>query len=454
MSSGVTTTSSATSSRFCAQLLAAAASPLPPAVADAARRSLFNVLGTAIGAADTPAVTALLTAARQRGATGDVVVPGRNDTVDAYWGALLAGTAAHFDDYDDTHLATVIHPGAAILATLLSLRPELDLPGSTYLTAFALGCEAQLRIGNAVSPNHYDRGWHITGTCGVFGAAVAAAVLLGFDETRTEHALGLVSTMVLGHREGFGSMTKPFHPGKAAANGVLAARLAAAGLTSGDDPLGVLPVFADTVDTAELFGSWDEDWELERNTFKPYPCGIVAHPVIDAAVGVSGLVGDPTTITSVRIACHPLVPELMGRRQPGDGLQARFSAYHAGAVGLLDGRVGLPQFADVRVVAPDVARLRDLITLVPSDDCARDEARIEVLRDGGPPIELLVPHARGSLARPLTEDELFDKVKRLVRPVLGEGAAETVLAAVNGLATAPNPDVLLTAIRPVEEATR
>jgi 2-methylcitrate dehydratase PrpD len=450
MSSGVTTTSS----RFCTQLLAAAASPLPPAVGDAARRSLFNVLGTAIGAADSPAVHALLAAARQRGGSGDVVVPGRSDTVDAYWGALLAGTAAHFDDYDDTHLATVIHPAAATLATVLSLRPELDVPGSAYLTAFALGCEAQLRIGNAVSPSHYDRGWHITGTCGVFGAAVAAALLLGLDEARTEHALALVSTMVLGHREGFGSMTKPFHPGKAAANGVLAARLAAAGLTGSGDPLGVLPVFADAVDTAELFGSWDGDWELERNTFKPYPCGIVAHPVIDAAVGVAGLVGDPAAIRTVRITCHPLVPELMGRRQPGDGLQARFSAYHAAAVGLLDGAVGLPQFADARAVAADVARLRDLITLVPGDDCARDEARIEVLRDGGPPIELHVPHARGSLARPMTGDELFDKVARLVRPVLGEGAAETVLAAVHGLATAAGPDALLAAIRPAEEATR
>jgi 2-methylcitrate dehydratase PrpD len=438
--------------RFCADLLAAAHGPLPPAVATAARRSLFNVLGTTIGAARTPAVDALLAAATP----GDIALPGRSAGVSAYWAALVVGTAAHLDDYDDTHLATVIHPGAATLATMLSLRPELDLPGDAYLTAFALGCESQLRIGNAISPNHYDRGWHITGTCGVFGAAVTAALLLGLDAAQTEAALALASTMVLGHREGFGSMTKPFHPGKAAVNGVLAARLAAAGLTGAADPLGptgVLAVFADSIDEADLFGSWEHDWELELNTFKPYPCGIVAHPVIDAAVGASVQVNDPAAITAVRIGCHPLVPELMGNQRPTDGLQARFSAYHAAAVGLLDGQVGLPQFADPRVRSADATRLRDLITLVPGD-VARDEAAITVTSGDAPPVELHVPHARGSVARPLTDDELFDKVDRLVTPVLGAGAAAGVLAAVDGLAAAPDPDALLAAIRPAEETTR
>ncbi|HVV18743.1 MAG TPA: MmgE/PrpD family protein [Pseudonocardiaceae bacterium] len=434
MSSGLVTTAS---TRFCAHVLAAAGRPLPPAVADAAGRSLFNVLGTAVGAAGTPAVEALLRVAR----VGDVVVPGRREMVSEYWGALVAGTAAHYDDYDDTHLATVIHPAAAVLATMLSLRPEVGR--GPWRTAFAVGCEAELRIGNAISPSHYDRGWHITGTCGVFASAVTAALLLGAP---LEPALALVSTMVVGHREGFGSMTKPFHPGKAAANGVLAARLALAGLSGPADPLGaggVLPVFADSV--AGLSGPWDGRWELELNAFKPYPCGIVAHPVIDAAVGVSTQVGDPATVTAVHIACHPLVPELMGRRQPADGLQARFSAYHAAAVGLLDGQVGLPQFADTRAVAPDVARLRDLITLDPTDTCARDAATITVSRSSGPPVELHVPHARGSIARPLTDEELFDKVRRLVTPVIGD-RTQAIRDAVDALDTDLDP--LLATIRP------
>ncbi|WP_433273305.1 MmgE/PrpD family protein [Pseudonocardia xinjiangensis] len=444
-------------SEFCAQLLTAGATPLPPQVARAARRSLLNVLGTAVGAARTPAIDVLLATAREQDGAGAAAVAGRAETVDWYWGALLAGTAAHLDDFDDTHLATVIHPGAAVLATLLSLAPELEVDGERYLTAFALGCESQLRIGNAVSPSHYDRGWHITGTCGVFGAAVAASLLLGLTAEQMEHALAIVSTMVLGHREGFGSMTKPFHPGKAAVNGVLAARLAAAGVRGIDDPLGdggVLPVFADVVDRRELGGSFERDWELERNAFKPYPCGIVAHPTIDAAVAASGQMDDPAAIESVEITCHPLVPELMGHRQPRDGLQARFSAYHAAAVGLLDGQVGLVQFGDDRAVAPDVERLRGLITLLPTADCARDEATIRIERAGRDAVTVHIPHARGSLDRPLTDEELFDKVDRLAGPVLGPGAARRISAAVEALADATGFDELVAAIRPTSTTER
>ncbi|KAA9151055.1 MmgE/PrpD family protein [Amycolatopsis acidicola] len=438
---------------FCGRLLAAASAPLPPPVARAARRSLFNVLGTAIGAADSPAVEALLTAARHRGVSGEAVLPGRTETVDPYWGALVTGTAAHYDDFDDTHLATVIHPGAAALATVLSLQPETGLSGRRALSAFALGCEAQLRIGNAISPSHYDRGWHITGTCGVFGAAVAAAIVLGLDAGRTEQALALAATMTLGHREGFGSMTKPFHPGKAAANGVLAARLAASGQIGMADPFGpdgMLGVLAPEVDATRLGGSWNEDWELEQNAFKPYPCGIVAHPVIDAALGAAPRV-DPAAITAVTIACHPLVPELMGRRDPADGLQARFSSYHAAAAGLLDGVVGLPQFTTGRARAADARALRELITLEPDSGCARDEATIVVAQRDSEPVTVHIEHARGSLARPLTDDELFAKVDALTEPILGAGRALAIRDAVDALDAVSSLDELLTAIRPAEE---
>ncbi|WIX77373.1 MmgE/PrpD family protein [Amycolatopsis carbonis] len=433
---------------FCAHARKAAEAPLPGAVARAARRSLLNVLGAAIGAARTPAVEALLATAAELGATGAVGVPGRGERLDPEWAAIVTGTAGHLDDFDDTHLDTVIHPGATALAAVLALAPETAPDGATALTAFALGCEAQLRIGVAISPSHYDRGWHITGTCGVFGAAVAAGHLLGLDATRLGHALGIAATGALGQREAFGSMTKPLHAGKAAATGVFAARLAAVGLPAPDDPLGpggVLPVFAEPC-YEELRRAWTGAWELERNTFKPYPCGILAHPAIDAAVAASALIGEPRSITAVEIRCHPLVPELMGRAQPVDGLQARFSARHAAAVGLLDGEAGLRQFSDERAAAADVARLRELTNLVPVAECPRDSATVRVEREGEDPVEVHVEHARGSEARPLTDEELFRKVDRLVEPVLGIGAARELAAAVDGLATAPGLGALLDAV--------
>jgi 2-methylcitrate dehydratase PrpD len=431
---------------FCAAMLDAAASPLPPQVSRAARRTLLNVLGTAASAAGSPAVTVLLAAAAEQGSAGGVQVPGVARTLDPYWGALVTGTAAHLDDFDDTHLATVIHPGAATLATVLSLAQETAPAGATFLGAFAVGCEAQLRIGNAISPAHYDHGWHITGTCGVFGAAVAASALLGLDAEAASRALSLAATMTLGHREAFGSMTKPLHAGKAAANGVLAARLAAAGLAGPLDPLGpggVLEVLAAAVDR----GALGRGWELELNSFKTYPCGVVAHPAMDAAIAVSGRI-DPAEITAITLRCHPLVPELMGTLHPADGLRSRFSARHGVAVGLRFGRAGLAEFTDATATAPEVARLRGLITLDPDPGMARDAAVLRIETRSADPVEVRTEHTRGSIARPLTDDELQGKVQALVTPVLGDGAADRIRSAVDGLPSVGDVSDLLAALRP------
>ena len=433
---------------FCAAMLDAAASPLPPEVSRAARRTLLNVLGTAASAAGSPAVTVLLAAAAEQGSAGDVQVPGLARTLDPYWGALVTGTAAHLDDFDDTHLATVIHPGAATLATVLSLAQETAPSGAAFLGAFAVGCEAQLRIGNAISPAHYDHGWHITGTCGGFGAAVAASALLGLDAEAASRALSLAATMTLGHREAFGSMTKPLHAGKAAANGVLAARLAAAGLAGQwpADPLGqggVLEVLAAAVDR----GALGRGWELELNSFKTYPCGVVAHPAMDAAIAVSGRI-DPAEITAITLRCHPLVPELMGTLHPADGLRSRFSARHGVAVGLRFGRAGLAEFTDATATAPEVARLRGLITLDPDPGVARDAAVLRIETRSAEPVEVRTEHTRGSIARPLTDGELQDKVQALVTPVLGDGAADRIRKAVDNLPGVPDMSGLLAALRP------
>src|SRR5580700_10827383 len=420
---------------FCAAMLDAAASPLPPEVSRAARRTLLNVLGTAASAAGSPAVTVLLAAAAEQGSAGDVQVPGLTRALDPYWAALVIGTAAHLDDFDDTHLATVIHPGAATLAAVLSLVPETAPSGAAFLGAFTAGCEAQLRIGCAISPAHYDHGWHITGTCGVFGAAVAACALLRLDAQATARALSLAATMTAGHREAFGTMTKPLHAGKAAANGVLAARLAAAGLGGPADPLGpdgVLEVLATSVDRSALGLGWPAGhrWELELNTFKAYPCGVVAHPAMDAAIIASARIAElagRAEISGVTLRCNPLVPELMGLEQPDDGLRSRFSARHGVAVGLLYGRADLAEFSDAAATAPEVARLRSLITLDVDSGMPRDAAvlRISLMPVVEVPvIEVTVEHTRGSAARPLTDDELLGKVRGLFGPVLGEHAAD------------------------------
>jgi 2-methylcitrate dehydratase PrpD len=436
---------------FAAGLSELARAPLPAALAHEAKRALANVLGLAIGAAHHPGVDAILAAARVLGGAPAAPVLGRGERTDAHFAALAAGFAAHVDDFDDTHLATVIHPGAACMAVLVALAEETAPDGNTALTAFALGCEAQLRLGVAISPEHYDRGWHITGTCGVAGAAVTAALLLGFDDAALARAVRLAMTMPLGHREAFGTMAKAFHPGKAAANGILAARLAAQGL---DAPAGVLEhprgfaaALSTRFDPAQMLDALGERWELAENTYKPYPCGIVAHPSIDAALALRERV-EPAAIESLHAHCHALVPELMGNPDPQDGLEARFSAIHGIAAALCDGRVGLPQYEPERVRRADVRAMRAKTTLVPTPDIARDAARLEArLRDGSV-VEEVVAHARGSIARPLTDAELFAKVRLLVEPGLGERAGQRLVDAVLAIDGAAPLDAVLAPAAP------
>lgn len=423
---------------------ALAQQPLRADVAAEARRSLINVVGTSIGASMHPGVDAILAAARDLGVATVCAVPGRSERVDEHFAALTNGFAGHLDDFDDTHLATVIHPAASVLAVVVALAPSTQPSGAQTLKAFALGCEAQLRAGVSISPEHYDRGWHITGTCGVIGCAVTAGILMGLDAQKLAHAISLAASMFVGQREAFGTMTKPYHPGKAAANGIAAARLALAGQHAALDVFeangGYSRSLSTKVDFDLMTGQMGERWELLFNTYKPYPCGIVAHPAIDAGLAICSEIVDIEQIDSIVLRCHPLVPELMGNPQPKDGLQARFSAIHGVAAALCDKRVGLPQYEDSRVVRDDVTGVRGKTTLRPDATVNRDEAFIEVVLTDGTSLSHHVEHARGSLARPLTQDELLEKVRMLVDPVLGDGRADKLADWVRTIESQPDLD--------------
>jgi 2-methylcitrate dehydratase PrpD len=447
--------------QLAAAVVEQAGTPLPADVRREAERSLLNVLGTAVGASTHPLVDHVLAVAAQQGGPAVAPVPGRAERADASYAALATGAAAHVDDFDDTHLATVIHAGASSLGAALAVAAWQERSGAELLSAFALACEVQLRAGVAISPAHYDEGWHITGTCGVLGAAAAASLLLGHDAATTAAALAFAAHQTIGQREGFGTQAKAIHAGKAAANGVLCALLAPtrpvplAGAL--EAPGGFCGVLARTSDPALLLDGFGTRWELLRNTYKPYPCGIVAHPGIDAAVelapqlaggaGAGDGAGDGAAIERVAYSCHPLVPELMGRRDPADHLQARFSAMHGVAVGLLDGRAGIPEFSDERACDADVARVRERTRFVVREDFARDEAAVDVVLADGRRLQAHVAHARGSEARPLTDAELHAKVRALAEPLLPD-AGNALIAAVDGLVAAPTLAPLLAAVAP------
>lgn len=440
----------AATGELAAGLAGAARAGLPDDVRRETLRSLLNVVGTSVGAAGTAEVDLLVRHAQACGASGNSPVPGRRETLEASQAALVTGFAAHRDDFDDTHLATVVHPGAAVLAAALPFVARDDVAPLRLLDALALGIETQLRVALAMTPSHYDQGWHVTGTVGPLGAAVTAALLRGTDDEQLTEAIAIASSMSLGHRQGFGTMVKPFHPGKAAANGLLAAALAARGSTGAPAALegarGYFRGMAPSVDLDRVTAGLGSRWDLLDNTYKPYPCGIVSHPAIEAAERLSARLAGAAP-AAVRVRCHPLVVELTGNPAPQTGLEARFSTVHGVAVALADGVAGLAQYDDARVVAADVTALRALVTLVPDDALARDEAILEVQTADGGHLHEHVEHARGSLARPLTDAELDDKVGVLVERTL-PGRGDEVVRAVRSLPERPGSAFLIAALTP------
>jgi 2-methylcitrate dehydratase PrpD len=428
---------------------------LPGAVISHAKTHFLNALALAISAAGQAPVQDAVKLGRLVGGPGTCPVPGRIERLDLPSAALAIGIAAHVDDFDDTHLATVIHPSAATLAAVLPLALSVEASGAAALAAFTWGCEVQLRVGLAMSPSHYDAGWHITGTAGVIGAAAAAGLLLGLDEPALASALAIAASSTVGQREGFGTMTKALHAGKAAGNGLFAALLARDGFTGPHDaleaPRGYFHVLAAESDDRIVMRGLGETWHLFDNAVKPYPCGIVAHPVIDAGRALRARGTDVHRVRRLLVHCNPLVPDLMGNLDPADGLQARFSAIHGLAVGLLDDTVALASYTDERVRRKDVIDIRSRTELVPAPSCARDAVSVTAELDDGSSVTVDIDHARGSLDRPLTSDEVRAKVDALLEPVLPDRGAD-VVAAVAEMTTSPDLRRLAAAMVPERSA--
>lgn len=426
----------ALTSEFAEALVDLAHKELPREVQREASRSLLNVIGAAIRASRTDCCSALLRAwseAASDPSSQSARVLGRAGGAPDRVAALVNAANAHYDDFDDTHLQTVIHPGATSMAAALSIGELTRSDGPAVLRAFSLGIEAQLRVGIAMSPSHYEGGWHITGTCGPIGAAAAGAVLLGLSGNGLERALGLAATASVGHRESFGSMLKPVQVGLAAAHGVESARLAEAGAGSTsellDGPGGYFDALAENFRPGDVLDGIGTTWHLLDNTYKPYPCGIVTHPALDAAIALAHACNrGAEEILSIDVDCHPLVIELTGNPAPATGLEGRFSTAHGVAAALLRGRAGPAEYTDESVGDPAVAALRDRVTLTPNHARARDSAAITLTYQGGKRTRHEVTHARGSLLRPLTDDELAEKFMDGAFPVLGNRAEQLLQA--------------------------
>jgi 2-methylcitrate dehydratase PrpD len=410
---------------------------LPPRVVDEAVRALVNWAGCAIGGAHHESVDIALASFAPFAGPAQAALPGRGDRTDCLLAALLDGIASHVLDFDDTHPEVLVHPSGPVAAALFPLAEFRASPGAELVNAFVAGVEVECRVARAVMPAHYGAGWHITGTAGVIGAAAGCAQLLGLDEIRSTWALGIAATQAAGLREMFGSMCKSFHVGRAAQGGLAAALLAQKRFTSAESALegacGFIHVLSTSPVPEALCMGLGEDYELLRNTYKPYACGLVIHPSLDGCIQLRDrhqLRGPE--IERVDLVVNPLALELTGKPAPSTGLEGKFSVFHAAAVAILDGAGGEAQFSDERVKAADVVGLRAKVRARVDPSLDKEQALVSILRKDGSRHELRVEHCVGSLQRPLTDAELDAKFLALSEHALGD-RAPVALAALRGL---------------------
>jgi 2-methylcitrate dehydratase PrpD len=404
---------------------------LPAAVRHEARRTLINWIGCAIGGAPHETVTRATRALSPFFGSPQATLLGRPERADILHAALINGISSHVLDFDDTHIETAIHPAAPVLPAILGLTEYAPVNGHDFLAALVVGIETELRIGIAVTPEHYRAGWHITGTAGVFGATAAAGRLLGLSEPQMRFALGLAAVQPVGLQEMFGSMTKSFHPGRAAQNGLTAALLARADFTASERALeaerGWLKVLASARD-AKAITDPSTPWEILNNSYKPFACGLVVHPVIDGCIRLRkrhSLAAE--MIERVEVTVHPRVMDVTAIAEPQSGLAAKFSVYHAAAVAIAEGAAGEREFSDPMARAPSIAALRRRVAVAIDTDLGKAQARVAILLKSGARHEVFVEHAAGSVQNPMSDRMIEDKFRGLCEGILPSARAEVIL---------------------------
>jgi 2-methylcitrate dehydratase PrpD len=399
-----------------AWIVASRIETVPDDVRHEARRAILNYLGCALGGSHDEAVDIAIHALGPYSGPPTAAILGRAERLDPLHASLMNGISSHVYDFDDTTPKNYMHPTSPVASALFAYASANTLTGRDFMQAFIAGFEAEMRIGNAVYPAHYDVGWHITGTAGVFGAAIAIGKLLGLSEQQMIWNIGLAATQAAGIREMFGSMAKSFHPGRAAQNGYAAALLARAGFTAGEQglegPRGFAAVQAANYDLSRITAGLDNYWELRDNTYKPFPCGIVNHPTIDGAIQLHHEHhAAPESIAAVHLRVAPLVLDLCNQTNITKGLQGKFSVYHGAAVGLVRGKAGIREYTDAAVNDPPVKRVRELTTAVADPSVTEDQAHLEVELINGTRLTCFVEQSLGNIHRPLTDRQLEDKFR-------------------------------------------
>ena len=421
---------------LCGHLAAAQFNDLTPAAVREARRGVLDWIGCALAGSPHPTITTLLDVLQETSGRAQATVLGRGLKLGLLDAPLANGQMGHLLDFDDTHMGgVVLHTSSPVLAALFALaerKPGLQtVSGAKLMLAYAAGFEAGVRAGRT-APGHHRGGWHLTGTLGSIAAGVAAGKLLGLDGQRLTYAMGIAATQAGGMQQNRGTMCTSFHAGKAAQNGVLAALLAERGFDSTQEIIegkkGFARIYSDVAAPEALTTGLGQGWLVETNGHKPYACGVVLHPLIDAVIALRNRVArdgapvDPAAVAEIGLRVHPLVLSITGVVEPSTGLQSKFSTVHSAAVAFVDGAAGIAQYSNARAADPAVAALRRKVKAMPDEALRNDEAHAWVVV-GDKRHDVHIPHASGTAANPMSDAAIEQKFLANATPVIGAGRA-------------------------------
>jgi len=387
---------------------------LPQDVTHQAKRALLNFFAVALTGCRTATFEIALASLAMFSGGKQTALIGRREGIDTLSAAFLNAAGANVLDFCDTHVPTVIHPTAPLAPALLALGEMRQVSGRDLLLAFVLGDEIECRVGLAMSPSHYNRGWHITSTCGVFGAAAGSGKLLGLDPTQTVWALGIAATQAAGLCECLGTPAKSVSVGNAARNGLWSALLAAKGFAGPAEPLtGVQAYYNalnETPKPASLTDRLGETWEIVKTSYKPYPCGFVVHPVLDCVLDWRRA-NPEAVVTKVVVTGNPLLGVRTDRPKISTSAQSQVSVQHAVAAALVTGKAGVEQFGDACVNDPEVVALRGKVEVRRDEAFATVAAAVEIATADGKTHKLSTKAARGSDGNPMSDNDLEDKLR-------------------------------------------
>lgn len=425
----------------------------PREALDQVRRAALDTVGVMLAGAAEPAARAVREVIRAEGGAPLCTVVGTGLRTSPTWAALANGTAGHAHDFDDTSFALMGHPSVPLLAALLACAEAEMTDGAAVALGYLVGFEVDAALGAGLNPAHYERGWHATATIGTLGCAAAAARILGLDPVQTRHALALAASMASGLKENFGSMTKPYHAGQTARNGVLAARLAREGLTASESALdgkqGFVAAFGGGAPDAAL-ETLGQRWHLVESgiAVKPYPSCALTHAAIDAIVELRRQHQlRPADIAAVDVGVSRIAVDVLSYATPATALERKFSMQFCAATALVEGALEFRSFQDGEVANADVRALMPAVAMtvdasLPGGLNEHAWSRVTVrMRDG----RVLSAPARGASGhpdRPLSADALRDKFLACAGPVIGGPEAEAVAAQIGHLEDIPDVRVL------------